>query len=47
MTKENIINRIEELTVLLNGTMEKSLRCDHTGRQSKIIIIEYDVKETM
>ena len=47
MTKENIINRIEELTVLLNGTMEKSLRYDHTGRQSKIITIEYDVKETM
>ena len=44
-TEQRIIKRIEELATLLDGTMQKSLRCDHTGRQSKIIEIEYDVKE--
>jgi len=45
-TEQRIIKRIEELATLLDGTMQKSLRCDHTGRQSRIITIEYDVKET-
>ena len=45
-TEQRIIKRIEELATLLDGTMQKSLRYDHTGRQSKIIEIEYDVKET-
>ncbi len=45
-TEERIIKRIEELATLLGGTVEKSLRYDHTGRQSNIIEIEYNVKET-
>ena len=45
-TEQRIIKRIEELATLLDGTMQKTLRCDHTGRQSRIITIEYDVKET-
>ena len=45
-TEERIIKRIEELATLLGGTVDKSLRCDHTGRQSNIIEIEYNVKET-
>ena len=45
-SKERIIKRIEELATLLDGSMQKTLRCDHTGRQSRIITIEYDVKET-
>ena len=45
-TEERIIKRIEELATLLGGTVEKSLRCNSYGRQSRIITIEYDVKET-
>ena len=45
-TEQHIIKRIEELATLLDGSMQKTLRCDYTGRQSKIILIEYDVKET-
>ena len=45
-TEERIIKKIEELTTLLDGTMDKSLRCNSYGRQSRIIEIEYDVKET-
>ena len=45
-TEQRIIKRIEELATLLDGSMQKTLRCDHTGRQSRIIEIEYDVKET-
>ena len=45
-TEQRIIKRIEELATLLDGSMQKTLRCDHTGRQSRIITIEYDVKET-
>jgi len=44
--QESIIDQIEILTEELYGTMKKSLRCDHTGRQSRIIEIEYNVKET-
>ena len=46
MNQEEIIQLIRNLVEELDGTMQKSLRCDHTGRQSKIIEIEYDVKET-
>tara|TARA_B100001057_G_C22196465_1_gene699066 strand:+ start:240 stop:383 length:144 start_codon:yes stop_codon:yes gene_type:complete len=46
MSKEEIIQLIGNLVEELDGTMQKTLRCDHTGRQSKIITIEYDVKET-
>tara|TARA_B100000900_G_C20191435_1_gene558044 strand:- start:63 stop:206 length:144 start_codon:yes stop_codon:yes gene_type:complete len=46
MSKEEIIQLIGNLVEELDGTMQKTLRCDHTGRQSRIITIEYDVKET-
>tara|TARA_R100000700_G_C3084195_1_gene88494 strand:+ start:303 stop:455 length:153 start_codon:yes stop_codon:yes gene_type:complete len=45
-TEQRIIKKIEELATLLDGSMQKSLRCDSYGRQSRIITIEYDVKET-
>ena len=44
-TEQRIIKKIEELATLLDGSMQKSLRCDHNGRQSNIIEIEYNVKE--
>ena len=46
MNQEEIIQLVRNLVEELDGTMQKSLRYDHTGRQSKIIEIEYDVKET-
>ena len=46
MNQEEIIQLIRNLVEELDGTMQKSLRCDHTGRQSRIIEIEYNVKET-
>ena len=45
MHKQKLIKQIEKLVLELNGTMQKSLRCDHNGRQSNIIEIEYNVKE--
>ncbi len=45
-SKDRIIKRIEELTILLGGTMKKMLRSNSGGRQNKSIKIEYDVKET-
>ena len=45
-TEERIIKRIEELATLLGGTMGKLLRSNSYGRQSNIIEIEYNVKET-
>ena len=42
--QEQIIQQIEVLVEELDGSMEKSLRCDSTGRQSKVIEIEYDVE---
>jgi len=44
--QESIIDQIEILAEELYGTMKKSLKIDYTGRQSRIITIEYDVKET-
>ena len=46
MNQEEIIQLIRNLTEELDGTMEKSLRSNSYGRQSRIITIEYDVKET-
>ena len=45
MDQEEIIQLIRNLTEELDGTMQKSLRCNSYGRQSRIIEIEYDVKE--
>ena len=44
-SKDRIIKRIEELTILLGGTMKKMLRSNSGGRQNKSIKIEYDVKQ--
>ena len=40
---DNIIERIKELSVLLGGQTEQTTTYDSTGRQSKKIVIEYDV----
>ena len=45
-SKERIIKRIEELATLLDGNVNKIFRCNSYGRQSRIITIEYNVKET-
>ena len=42
-SKERIIERIKELSVLLNGSFRKSKR-NYRGRLSKVIEIEYDVE---
>ena len=42
--EETIIDQIEILVEELDGTLKKSLRCDTTGRQSRIITIEYNVE---
>ena len=42
--KERIIKRIEELTVLLGGTMVKMTRSNSSGKSSKVIEIEYDTE---
>jgi len=42
--QEQIIQQIEVLVEELDGTLKKSLRCDSTGRQSRIITIEYNVE---
>ena len=45
-TEKRIIEKIEELATLLGGNAKKMLRCNSMGRQSNIIEIEYNVKET-
>ena len=42
--KDNIIKRIEELTVLLGGNVQKITRRNSYGKSSKVIQIEYDVE---
>ena len=44
--KERIIQRIIELSTLLDGNVKQMLRSNSGGRQSRVIEIEYDVKET-
>ena len=46
MNQEEIIQLIRNLTEELDGTMQKTLRCNSAVRQSRVITIEYDVKET-
>ena len=43
---EKIRDELESVTVKLKGNIKEFIRSDNTGRQSKIIEIEYDVKET-
>ena len=44
-SKQKLINEIEKLAQQLDGSMQKTLRCNSAGRQSKVIEIEYDVRE--
>ena len=46
MRKQKLINELEIITEKLNGKMKQMLRCNSMGRQSNIIEIEYNVKET-
>jgi len=41
----DLVSEIEGLTVLLGGTVTRSTTYDSTGRTSKKITIEYDVKQ--
>tara|TARA_B100000427_G_C15291125_1_gene499799 strand:+ start:448 stop:603 length:156 start_codon:yes stop_codon:yes gene_type:complete len=46
MTKTtDLVSEIEGLTVLLGGTLTTSTTYDSTGRTSKKITIEYDIKQ--
>ena len=44
--EDELLYELEGITKQLGGKMEKSTRCDSTGRSSKIISIEYDIKNT-
>tara|TARA_A100001035_G_scaffold35805_1_gene23862 strand:+ start:1086 stop:1241 length:156 start_codon:yes stop_codon:yes gene_type:complete len=43
--QEQIIQQIEILVEELGGTIGHSTKITHTGRQSKVIEIEYNVEE--
>ena len=43
--EETIIDQIEILVEELGGTMCHLTKCTYTGRQSKILQIEYNVEE--
>ena len=45
VSKEKLINEIEFISDKIGGDVKKMLRCNSMGRQSKIIEIEYDLKE--
>ena len=45
VSREKLIDEIERIAQQLDGSMQKSLRCDSKGRQSRVITIEYNVKE--
>jgi ABC-type tungstate transport system substrate-binding protein len=42
-SKQRIITRIGELTILLGGEMKQMTRVNSTGRSSKVIEIEYEI----
>ena len=44
--ENTLIVELEGIAKQLGGKMEKSTRCDSTGRSSKIISIEYDIKNS-
>ena len=44
--ENTLIVELEGIAKQLGGKMEKSTRCDSTGRSSKIITIEYDIKQS-
>ena len=43
--QQQIIDQIEVLVEELGGTMCHLTKCSYTGRQSKVIEIEYNVEE--
>ena len=43
--QQQIIDQIEVLVEELGGTMCLLTKCTYTGRQSKVIEIEYNVEE--
>tara|TARA_A100001388_G_scaffold31231_1_gene20047 strand:- start:189 stop:344 length:156 start_codon:yes stop_codon:yes gene_type:complete len=43
--EENIVKRIEELAVLLGGTCQRISTANSMGRQSKKLVVEYDVTD--
>ena len=44
--ENTLIVELEGIAKQLGGKMEKSTRCDSTGKRSKIISIEYDVTQS-
>ena len=44
-SKQRIITRIGELTILLGGEMKQMTRANSMGRSSKVIEIEYEINE--
>ena len=44
-SKERIIKRIGELSILLGGKVKQMTRVNSTGRSSKVIEIEYEINE--
>ena len=43
MSKQELINSLQFITDQLKGTMEHSITLNSSGRQSKKIVIEYDI----
>ena len=44
-SKERIVQRIEELATLLGGTCQRITTANSMGRQSKKLVVEYDVTD--
>ena len=44
-SKDRIVKRIEELAVLLVGTCQRISTANSMGRQSKKLVVEYDVTD--
>ena len=44
-SKQMIIQRMKELAILLEGSVTELTTCNSMGRQSKQIVIEYDINE--
>ena len=45
-SKQRIIQRMKELAILLDGTATELNTYSSMGRQSKKIVIEYNINET-
>ena len=45
VSKEKLIYEIEFIAEKFGGNVKKILRCNSAGRQSRVITIEYNVKE--